>query len=142
MSDQDLDFTIARLGECRIPTPMSAVGFTRDDERVLYPATLTGIKPWLDRHCDPPAMEVAGPRENLFFDPSTLACGIVTCGGLCPGLNDVIRAIVLSLYNHYGVTKVYGFRFGYEGLVSAHGHEPLALAPDTVNRIHAVGGTL
>ena len=57
-----------------------------------------------------------GRREKLFFDPSQLACGIVTCGGLCPGLNDVIRSIVLSLYHHYGVHTVYGFRFGYEGL--------------------------
>ena len=53
----------------------------------------------------PPAMESAGPRQTLFFDPATLACGIVTCGGLCPGLNDVIRAIVLSLHHHYGVNR-------------------------------------
>ena len=53
-------------------------------------------------------MECAGPRERLFFDPATLACGIVTCGGLCPGLNDVIRAIVLSLHHHYGVGRSTG----------------------------------
>ena len=53
-------------------------------------------------------MEAAGPREKLFFDPSQLACGIVTCGGLCPGMNDVIRSIVLSLYHHYGVTRSTG----------------------------------
>jgi len=87
-------------------------------------------------------MEAAGPREKLFFDPSPLACGIVTCGGLCPGLNDVIRSIVLSLYHHYGVTKIYGFRFGYEGLVRRHGHEPLKLTPDAISRIHEIGGTV
>ncbi len=87
-------------------------------------------------------MEVAGPREMLFFDPSQVTCGIVTCGGLCPGLNDVIRSIVLSLYHHYGVRRVYGFRFGYEGLVSRYGHEPLRLSPDAVNRIHEIGGTV
>ena len=70
-------------------------------------------------------MESAGPRQTLFFDPAKLACGIVTCGGLCPGLNDVIRAIVRSLRLHYGVNKIYGFRFGYEGLVRRMGHEPL-----------------
>ena len=91
---------------------------------------------------DPPSMEAAGPREKLFFDPSKLACGIVTCGGLCPGLNDVIRSIVLSLYHHYGVKEVYGFRFGYEGLVRGYGHEPLELTPDTVDRIHEIGGTV
>jgi 6-phosphofructokinase 1 len=87
-------------------------------------------------------MEVAGPREKLFFDPSQLACGIVSCGGLCPGLNDVIRSIVLSLYHHYGVHTVYGFRFGYEGLAPRNGHKPLKLTPDAVNRIHEMGGTI
>jgi 6-phosphofructokinase 1 len=87
-------------------------------------------------------MEVAGPRQQLFFDPARLACGIVTCGGLCPGLNDVIRSIVISLYHHYGVNKVYGFRFGYEGLVRRHGHTPLELTPASVNRIHALGGSI
>ena len=78
----------------------------------------------------------------LFFDPAQLACGIVTCGGLCPGLNDVIRAIVLSLRSHYGVKKVYGFRFGYEGLVRRIGHEPLELTPESVHRIHESGGSM
>ena len=137
-----LDLTIARLGECHVPSPMSGVRFTRDDERVLYHASFEDMKPWLDEGEDPPAMEVAGPRERLFFDPKTLACGIVTCGGICPGLNDVIRALVLSLHHHYGVRKVYGFRFGYEGLVRRYGHEPLELTPDAVNRIHEIGGSV
>jgi 6-phosphofructokinase 1 len=88
-------------------------------------------------------MESAGPRQRLFFDPAKLACGIVTCGGLCPGLNDVIRAIVGSLRRlHYGVTKVYGFRFGYEGLVRRIGHEPLELTRESVHRIHESGGSI
>jgi 6-phosphofructokinase 1 len=87
-------------------------------------------------------MELAGPRERLFFDPARLTCGIVTCGGLCPGLNDVIRAIVMSLHHHYGVKDVLGFRFGYEGLVPRHGHQPLRLTPDAVNRIHHLGGSV
>jgi 6-phosphofructokinase 1 len=142
MREGDLDFTIARLGECRISSPMSHVRFTRDDERVLYHAQLGDMKAWIGRNADPPSMEAAGPRERILFDPSKLACGIVTCGGLCPGLNDVIRAIVISLYHHYGVKKVYGFRFGYEGLVQRYGHKPLELTPDTVNRIHEIGGTI
>jgi 6-phosphofructokinase 1 len=142
LRDDDLDFTIARLGHCRFPSPLSGVRFTCDEERVLYHARLEDIKPWIAELVDPPAMEVAGPRERSFFDPSQLTCGIVTCGGLCPGLNDVIRAIVLSLWHHYGVNKVFGFRFGYEGLVRRNGHKPVELTPDSVNRIHEMGGTV
>jgi 6-phosphofructokinase 1 len=140
--DRELDFTIARLGECLVRSPMSDVRFTRDRERVLYHTGLEDLKAWHDRGEDPPAMESAGPREMLFFDPSRLACGIVTCGGICPGLNDVIRAIVLSLHHHYGVKKIYGFRFGYEGLVRRHGHTPLELTPEAVMRIHEIGGSI
>jgi 6-phosphofructokinase 1 len=142
MGDNDLDFTIARLGECRIPSPMSGVRFTSDEERVLYHSTLDGIKACLDKGAAPPAMESAGPRRMLFFDPAKLACGIVTCGGVCPGLNDVIRAVVMSLRRHYGVNKVFGFRFGYEGLVRRIGHEPLELTPESVHRIHESGGSI
>ena len=102
MSKPDLDFTIARLGECRIASPMSGVRFTGDGERVLYHATLAEMKPGSSA-AGAAVMEAAGARERMFFDPSTVGCGIVTCGGLCPGLNDVIRAIVLSLHHHYGV---------------------------------------
>ena len=142
MRDNDLDFTIASLGECRIPSPMSGVRFTGDEERVLYHSTLERLNACLNTGAAPPAMESAGPRRMLFFDPAKLACGIVTCGGLCPGLNDVIRAVVRSLHLHYGVRKVYGFRFGYEGLVRRMGHEPLELTPESVHRIHESGGSV
>jgi 6-phosphofructokinase 1 len=142
MIDTDLDFTVARLGECRVPSPMRSVRFVTDGEHVLYHARLEDMKPWLHRGIEPPVLECAGPREMLHFDPAGLACGIVTCGGLCPGLNDVIRAIVLSLYHHYGVRTVYGFRYGYEGLVPRHGHAPLELTPASVNRINDIGGSI
>jgi 6-phosphofructokinase 1 len=142
MRDHDLNFTIETLGEPRIPSPLSGVQFTADEDRVLYHATLAGMKACLDSGLEPPAMESAGPRKTLFFDPAKLTCGIVTCGGLCPGLNDVIRAIVLSLRHHYGVTRVHGFRFGYEGLVRRVGHTPVELTPESVSRIHESGGTI
>ena len=112
-------------------------------ERVLYHATLEALNACLGNGiATPPAMESAGPREALFFDPAMLTCGIVTCGGLCPGLNDVIRAVVLTLQRQYGVNRIYGFRFGYEGLVRGIGHEPLVLTPDSVHRIHESGGSI
>jgi 6-phosphofructokinase 1 len=141
IDDRELDFTVARLGECRVTSPLVGVRFTRDDERVLYHARLEELRDWISRRADPPAMEAAGPRERIFFEPAALAAGIVTCGGLCPGLNDVIRAVVMSLHHHYGVPRIYGFRYGYEGLVRRHGHEPVLLTPDAVNRIHHVGGS-
>ena len=86
------DFEIQTLGECRIPSPMPATHFVGDDERVLYHGTLAEIQGFLASGQQPPAFEMAGPRQQIFFDPSKLKCGIVTCGGLCPGLNDVIRS--------------------------------------------------
>jgi 6-phosphofructokinase 1 len=142
MTDQELDFTIDRLGECRFPSPMGTMRFTGDGERIMYHSRFDDIKPYISAGAEPPSMELAGPRERIFFDPAAIACGIVTCGGLCPGINDVIRAVVLSLYHHYGVGRVYGFRFGYEGLVKRHGHTPLDLTPDAVESIGEMGGTV
>ena len=107
MRDKDPDFTIERLGDCAIPSPMSGVRFIQDDERVLYHASLREVKAGLANGVEPPAMQTAGPRRTLFFDPTKLACGIVTCGGLCPGLNDVIRSPRLSVsVSLYGVSTV------------------------------------
>ena len=142
MTDQDLDFTIERLGECRFPSPMRNGRFVADGERIMYHSRFDDIQACIDAGAEPPALELAGPRERIFFDPATIACGIVTCGGLCPGINDVIRAVTLSLYHHYGVRRIYGFRYGYEGLVKRHGHKPLDLTPETVGRIGELGGTI
>ena len=86
--------------------------------------------------------ELAGPRERLFFDPAHTRAGIVTCGGLCPGLNDVIRSIFLELQHGYGVREVLGFRGGYQGLDPSVSPDPIALTPAIVSSIHQQGGTL
>ncbi|MDH4043959.1 MAG: ATP-dependent 6-phosphofructokinase [Gemmatimonadota bacterium] len=140
--DADLDFAISRLGECRVPSPMQGVRFVRDDEQVLYHGDAQAAAAVVRAGKPLPHFEMAGPRERIYFDPSALTCGIVTCGGLCPGLNDVIRSIVLSLHHHYGVPTVLGFRYGYEGLIPRYGHEPMALTPGTVIDIHQRGGTI
>jgi 6-phosphofructokinase 1 len=85
--------------------------------------------------------ELAGPRAKLFFDPGKTRAGIVTCGGLCPGLNNVIRSLFLELHHHYGVREVLGFRGGYQGL-SPEGPEPIVLTADFVDDIHRDGGTV
>ena len=140
--DQGLDFGIEKLGKCAIPSPMKGGRFTGEEERVLYHSNPEDIAPYYKRGEGPPSMESAGPREKIYFDPSKVKAGIVTCGGLCPGLNDVIRAIVLSLCYHYGVSTVFGFRFGYEGLSSRYGHPALELTPEKVEDIHQKGGTI
>jgi len=142
MTNIDLDFTISRLGECRIPSPMQTGQFVGDDELVLYHDKVAEVKADIQSGKEPPRFETAGPREKIYFDPSKLKCGIVTCGGLCPGLNDVIRAIVLGLFYHYGVKTVFGFRYGYEGLTYRYGHVPLELTPELVKDIHKIGGSI
>ncbi|HOG40561.1 MAG TPA: ATP-dependent 6-phosphofructokinase [Syntrophorhabdaceae bacterium] len=141
MEDTALDFTIERLGECSIPSPLDGVRFVSDAQRVLYHDSLEEVKKYIDIGKELPAMEVAGARKKIFFDPSSLGCGIVTCGGLCPGLNDVIRAVAMSLIHHYGVKRIYGFQYGFEGLVARYGHEPIELDLKAVAGIKKLGGT-
>jgi 6-phosphofructokinase 1 len=136
------EFEISRLGTGRIASPLKGIDFVNADERVVFHADWLRIKTLVDAGKPVPTFEKAGPREKIYFDPSKLKCGIVTCGGLCPGLNNVIRAIVLSLHHNYGVRTIFGFPFGYEGLSHRFGHAPLMLTPEVVERIHEQGGTI
>jgi len=86
--------------------------------------------------------ELAGPREKIFFDPRQTRAGIVTCGGLCPGLNNVIRSLFLELHYGYGVAEVVGFRGGYSGLIPQQGAEPILLTSEFIHDIHQKGGTI
>ncbi|MEI8312330.1 MAG: ATP-dependent 6-phosphofructokinase [Verrucomicrobiota bacterium] len=95
----------------------------------------TGAEPGLQ-------FELAGPRAKLFFDAKNTRAGIVTCGGLCPGLNNVIRSLVLELHYGYGVGEILGFRGGYTGLDPETGAEPIELTPRVVDDIHRKGGTI
>ncbi|MBE0537586.1 MAG: ATP-dependent 6-phosphofructokinase [Phycisphaerae bacterium] len=143
------DFTIARLGDMSIASPVTlstvtgdyVANYTEDDEHILYDinATSSQTSVAFDRS---QLLEKAGPRPKIHFTPAETHAGIVTCGGLCPGLNDVIRAIVMCLAYDYGVSKITGFRFGYRGLLPELGHEPVALAPHVVKDIHKLGGTI
>src|SRR5271168_1151491 len=136
------DFKTDDLGECKIVSPLRATRFMDTSKRLLFRADIDELREQLRAGVDPPAFELAGPRESIYFNPGTLTCGIVTCGGLCPGLNDVIRSIVFCLHEKYGTAKIYGFRFGFEGLVERSGLTPIELTTRRVTQIHEVGGSV
>ncbi len=120
------------LGEARFASAKSHT--IRDDVRIPERIEI-GAEPGLQ-------FELAGPREKLFFDAKQTRAGIVTCGGLCPGLNNVIRSLFLELHYGYGVAEVLGFRGGYGGLDPANGVEPVVITPRFIDGIHQKGGTI
>ena len=124
------------LGPARFPSPIQRI--VNDLERI--PAQIVRLPDSPPK--DDLLFELAGPRDKLFFDSKLTRAGIVTCGGLCPGLNDVIRSLFLELHHAYGVKEVLGFRGGYQGLDPARGQEPIVLTPEFVDHIHQQGGTV
>src|SRR6266567_9120266 len=123
---------IPTLGEARFPCKLSHT--ISDDVRIPERIEI-GADPGLQ-------FELAGPRSQLFFDARQTRAGIVTCGGLCPGLNNVIRSLFLELHYGYGVAEVLGFRGGYSGLDPACGVEPIQITPRLIEGIHQEGGTI
>ena len=147
MSEQ-LDFTLDALGPCKIPSPMkissvigdNMVNYTSDDQCVLY-----NIDTVFSQPVDGKALQriaVAGPRPKIYFNPSHVNAGIVTCGGICPGLNTVIRSIVRCLWYSYGVKRIIGIPNGYPGFLPEYNYTPIPLNPDIVDNIHKMGGTI
>lgn len=127
---------ITSLGEARYPSP---VRYSVSD-KARVPAIVVQEPDAPVR--ENPMFELAGPRERLFFDPQHTRAGIVTCGGLCPGLNNVIRSLFMELRMIYGVRDILGFRDGYQGLDPSRCAEPITLTPDFVEGIHKQGGTV
>ncbi|MDD3952282.1 MAG: ATP-dependent 6-phosphofructokinase [Lentisphaeria bacterium] len=137
-----LDFSIKRLGEPTIESGLKEMIFVDDSEKISYCAD-DSINQALRKAGKPvPAFLAAGPRRRLFHDAPWCRAAIVTCGGLCPGLNDVIKALVNTLWYIYGVDNIYGIQYGYKGLVSGNGLSPIHLNPDIVDDIHMQGGTI
>ncbi|UCD33869.1 MAG: ATP-dependent 6-phosphofructokinase [Desulfobacterales bacterium] len=144
-----IDTTIPDLGERKIPSPVkrgddngSEETFVYDADRVLLDVNINRVTQMLEEKKDLATFELAGPREKIYFDPSKLRCALVTCGGLCPGLNDIIRAIVLELYHGYGVQNIYGFKHGLQGFISKYGHDIVELEPANVANILDWGGSI
>ena len=144
------DLTVKSLGTCRIDSPLAPLlaqrvrSFHNVDEgdKVLFDDTLSAMAARNAAPNDLPGFEPAGPRRKIFFDPSKTRAGVVTCGGLCPGFNDVIRALAMELYYRYGVKKVYGFCNGYQGFIAKYGRDVLDLTPEFVSHINEQGGTV
>ncbi|MBP5474199.1 MAG: ATP-dependent 6-phosphofructokinase, partial [Bacteroidales bacterium] len=144
------DFIIETLGVCNIESPLKLLNeredsptyrFINDDERIIYDTTLNHFKQCLANGEEPISFEKAGPRESIYFQPAKTKVAIVTCGGLCPGLNNVIRSLVNQLYYRYGISRILGIKYGYEGLIGKYNHEVIELTTQMVDNIHLQGGT-
>jgi len=140
--DETIDTNIKTLGECKIESPLSGVTFYHDEFKIIYNIQEFNIARHFYEGTMPKSVEVAGPRRKIFFDPKKTKAAIVSCGGLCPGLNNVIRDITMGLYYNYGVTEIYGIRYGYRGFIEKYGYEPIKLTPDVVDDLHTKGGTI
>ncbi len=145
-----LDFRIRRFQESRFDSPIQLsydpndmiTNYMDDSERILFPNTLLDLKSYMDRGEEVPSFEAAGPRDKIYYNPSNVTAAIVTCGGLCPGINDVIRGIAYSLKYQYKVKKVLGIQYGYKGLAERSQIEPIELTHEVVESIHNQGGTM
>src|SRR6202051_3779380 len=136
------NFSTDSIGECTVVSPLRNAHFMDTSKRLLFRADIDELRAQIEAGVDPAAFELAGPRERIYFNPGELRCGIVTCGGLCPGLNDVIRSIVFCLQEKYGVAAIYGFRFGYAGLAEPDRLKPSELTTRRVGQINEVGGSV
>ncbi len=146
MTNENLDFTIDCLGQPAIDSPIVlskviddyVADYAEDGHYVLYDIDVKDDQDSLKTG----RLEVAGPREKIYFKPDEVRAAICTCGGLCPGLNDVIRSIVMCLWYRYGVKTIYGIKFGYRGLIEKFNLPMIQLTPQEVDDIHRDGGTI
>ena len=137
-----LDFTISKLGDQKIKSPLKNTGFLNKSSRVVYSSDPEELIAQYEKSGSMKAFEKAGPREMIFHDPAWSKAAILTAGGLCPGLNDVIKGLTITLQHRYKVPVIYGIRYGYAGLIPEFGYEPMLLTEENVDSIHCEGGTI
>ncbi|MCK5541609.1 MAG: ATP-dependent 6-phosphofructokinase [Desulfobacterales bacterium] len=149
MSRNDLNTEIQTLGPAKIDSPIKkkttskfSKRFISDKDKILVNIKTDHLIFDLTPEGKMQGFELAGPREKIYFDPSKVKCAITTCGGLCPGLNDIIRAVVLELFHNYNAKNIYGIRHGLEGFIPKYGHELVDLNPKSVAGIQDRGGTI
>lgn len=140
------DLEVRNLGERTVPSPLR-FSMIRGDGIGNFIFDETRIRAQIEIRPDTTPredllFEKAGPRQKIFFEPAKTRAAVVTCGGLCPGVNNVIRSLTLELHHNYGATEILGIRYGFEGLNPAVAAPPIRLDPDTVEDIHREGGTV
>ena len=143
------DFLVSTLGKRSIVSPLRhthraenpVYKFVDDSDRILYDVSLENFRKCHETGETPVSFEKAGPKENIYFEPAKTKVAIVTCGGLCPGLNNVIRSLVNELFYRYGISRILGIQYGYEGLIPSYNHPAIELTSSMVNYIHLTGGT-
>jgi 6-phosphofructokinase 1 len=140
------DLLIQTLGPCTIPSPLAnqkleGFHFIDDRERILFD-TVYHHESANGEWRDPLTMEMAGPKGEIYFDPSKTTAAIVTCGGICPGINNVIRSLVMTLHYRYGVRRILGVQYGYQGFIAKYKHSFIEMTPELVSDIHQFGGTI
>ncbi len=150
MNSKKIDFTIPSLGEAKISSPIlmssthndGQADYVSDGDHILYSID-TDIddkgRP-VPRHDE--TVELAGPREKIYYNPAHTHAAITTCGGICPGMNNVIRAVVRCFWYRYGVRRISGVQFGYQGLLENSPWPLIPLDPDVVDEIQEKGGTI
>jgi len=138
------DFNVETLGPCQVPSPLAGerLKFVEDDERIVVVSELKAISAYQETQGAVPSMETAGPRAKVFHPQYLSRAAVVTCGGLCPGLNSVIKGVVETLNQEYGIKDVFGIPYGYAGLADPQTYPPVVLDADKVDTIHMDGGSI
>ena len=139
---ENFDFKVQQLGEPSHPNPSNQEEFVSEGERIAFSSQVKNLQNQFKNCKELPSFEKAGARKTLFHNPKKTKAAIITCGGLCPGLNNVIKGLVNVLEKGYKVGEIYGIRYGYKGLAKCSNIEPIQLNSESVDQIHKQGGTI
>ena len=139
-------FKIETIGEAKILSPIQMsinegdglADYVEDSDKIYLNIDHKGRK----NEEEEEVLELAGPRKKIYFNPSRVHVAICTCGGICPGLNNVIRSVVRCFWYRYGVRRISGVPFGYLGLLADSPWPMIELNPDIVDDIQEKGGTI
>lgn len=147
MKNEEIPTEIETLGEAKIGSPLfcrkggGPKRYVIEEDRVAIDLNAASLMRTQGEGREILSFESAGARRKIYFDPSKLRCALVTCGGLCPGLNAIIRSIVLELHYGYGVDKIFGIQYGLRGFIPKYQYDVIELSPDRVANIIRKGGS-